>query len=144
MLYLIGGWEGFAVSTCKKTIMSTSISQFVDAFFQPSHIQWQSLSIPNLPKYWSAGATLGGCLLAVGGMKELTKPPKRKSVVSSVHAYCPFTSSWVLVGKLPQPLYSSITATLPTGELLVIGGRSSSGRVTSTTYKCSLSVPMQQ
>ena len=68
-------------------------------------------------------------------------PPKAKPVV---HAYCPFTSSWVLIGELPQPLCSCTTATLPTGELLVVGGGSSSSEATSTTYKCSLSVPMQQ
>ena len=146
MLYLIGGAEGSTVSTHKETVMSTSIPQLVDACLQPSRIQWQSLSIPNVPNYLSAAASLGGCLLVVGGKKDLTIPlkPKSDSVVSSVHAYCPFTSSWVLVGELPQPLYSCVTATLPTGELVVIGGISSSGWANSTTYKCSLSVPMQQ
>ena len=144
MLYLIGGAEGFTVSTYKKTVMSTSIPQLVDSCLLPSRIQWRSLSIPSVPYYKSASASLGGCLLVVGGMKDLALPPKPKSVVTSVHAYCPFTSSWVLVGELPQPLYACITATLPTGELLVIGGISSSNVLTSTAYKCSLSVPMQQ
>ena len=143
-LYLIGGVEGSTLGTYKKTVMSTSIPQLVDACLQPSRIQWKSLSIPNVPNYLSTAASLGGCLLVVGGTKDRSMPPTPKSVISSVHAYCPFTSSWVLIGELPQPLYSSITATLPTGELLVVGGGSSSGRANSTTYKCSLSVPMQQ
>ena len=81
--------------------------------------------------------------MVVGGVKVLTWPPSIPKTVSSVHAYCPFTSSWVLVGELPQPLCDCITATLPTGELLVIGGWSSSGDiviVSNTTYKCSMSM----
>ena len=81
--------------------------------------------------------------MVAGGVKDPTFPPKPDSIVSSVHAYCPFTSSWVLVGELPQPLYSCITATLPTGELLVMGGVTPSGEATNTIYKYSLSMPTQ-
>ena len=143
MLYLVGGCEGNAVSTYKKRIMTTSIPQLLETCLQPSPVQWNCLPISNIPNYLSTAGSLGGCLMVVGGVKDLTWPPKPKSVVSSVHAYCPFTSSWVLVGELPQPLCTCITATLPTGELLVIGGRSSSGdrgMATNTTYKCSLSM----
>lgn len=101
-------------------------------------IQWQNLAIPNVPHYKSTAATLGGTLLVVGGVKDRTVFPNPKSVVHSLHAYCPFTSSWVLAGVLPQPVYQCIIATLPTGELLVIGGRSSSGRESDTVYRCSL------
>ena len=79
----------------------------------------------------------------MGGVNDLVFPPKPKSIVSSVHAYCPFTSSWVLVSELPQPLYGFVAVLLPTGELLVIGGGSpTDGRVKkiNTTYKCSLSM----
>ena len=146
VLYLVGGCEGAESSTCKKTVMSTSIPQVLDACFQPSPIQWQSLAIPNTPRYWSTAGSLGGSLLVVGGATDLTFPPKPKSIVSSVHAYCPFTSSWVRVGELPQPLYGFVAVTLPTGELLVVGGGSpSDGSVkkSNATYKCSLSMFMQ-
>ena len=144
MLYLVGGYEGARLNTHKKTVMSTSIPQLLETCLQPSPTQWQSLPIPNVPYYKSTAASLGGCLLVVGGIKDLTIPPKPNSIVSSVHAYCPFTSSWVLVGELPQPLYRCITTTLPTRELLVMGGRSSSDIkniwVTDNTYKCSISM----
>ena len=144
VLYLIGGAEGTVMGIFKKTVMSTSIPQLLDACLQPSTVQWRSLSIPDVPNYWSTAASLGGCLLVVGGQKGLlTWPPKPNSVITSVHAYCPFTSSWVLVGELPQPLYACITASLPTRELLVIGGVTPSGRATNTTYKCLLSIPAQ-
>ena len=143
MLYLVGGYEGYDRSTYKKTVMSTSIPQLLETCLQPSPIQWQRLPIPNVPYYRSTAASLGGCLLVVGGVKSMTFPPKSNSVVSSVHAYCPFTTSWVLVGELPQPSYNCATATLPTGELLVIGGVSPSRMATHTSYKCSLSMLMQ-
>ena len=141
ILYLVGGCEGSEWSTYKRTVMSTSIPQLLDTCIQPSPIQWQSLPIFNIPYYWSNAASLGECLVVVGGVKNPSFPPKPNSLVSSVYAYCPFTSSWVLVDKLPQPLCFCITATLHTGELLVIGGESfcdNSIKVTDTTYKCSL------
>ena len=146
VLYLVGGYEGDGLSTLKKTVLqlSTSIPQLLETCLQPSSTQWQSLSIPNVPHYKSTAASLGGCLLVVGGVK--TWPPQPNSIVSSIHAYCPFTSSWVLVGELPQPRCNCITVTLPTGELLMIGGWTPSGdgmEITDTTYKCSLSVPTQ-
>ena len=85
---------------------------------QPSRtppVQWQSGSIPDVPHYWSSAASLGGCLLAMGGVNVLSD-----AVVSSVHAYCPYSSSWVCVGQLPQPLAVCTTVILPTGELLVL------------------------
>jgi hypothetical protein len=140
MLYLVGGYETREVASYKKMVLSTLIPQLVETGLQSSPTSWKSLSISNIPNYRPTAASLGGCLLVVGGMKDVTHwPPKPKSVVSSVHAYCPSTSSWVLVGQIPQPLFDCTTAALPTGELLVIGGGISSGRATNTTYKCSLS-----
>ena len=142
MLYLVGGFEYHSMHSDTKTVLSASIPQLLETCLQPSPIQWQSLPISNVPHYSSTAASLGGCLLAVGGRRErlLTFPLNPDSVVSSVHAYCPFTSSWVLVGQLPQPLFSCTTATLPTGELLVMGGTSHSCEATDTNYKCSLSL----
>ena len=143
MLYLVGGYKGTGWDTCTKTVISISVPHLLETCLQPSPdpIQWQRLPIPEIPNYESTAASLGGCLLTMGGLKELVWPP---TIVSSVHAYCPFTSSWVLVGDLPRSLYSCITTTLPTGELLVIGGVTSDGTVKlmNTMYKCSLSVVM--
>ena len=153
MLYLMGG-HGREKDRLnlqykhKKTVMSTSIPQLLQTCLQPSPTQWQNLPIPNVPNYGSTAASLGGCLLVVGGRKDLIWSPKSKPVISPVHAYCPSTSSWVLVGGLPhdQPLCDCIIATLPTGELMVIGGwtlSSSYFGVINAAYKCSLSMLMQ-
>jgi N-acetylneuraminic acid mutarotase len=142
VLYLVGGYEGTGMTSYKKTVLSILIPQLLESNLQSSPKLWQDLSITNIPNYISAAASLGGCLLVVGGVKDPGWPPKPESVVSSVHAYCPSTSSWVLVGELPQPLYHCITATLPTGELLVMGGMTPSVAATNTTFKCSLSVSL--
>jgi hypothetical protein len=142
VLYLVGGYEKEERNSYKKTVLSALIPQLLETNLQSSPTQWQSLSITNIPNYKPVAASLGGCLLVVGGVKDLAFPPKHNSVVSSVHAYCPSTSSWVLIGQLPQPLFHCTTATLPTGELLVIGGATSTGGPTNTTYKCSLSIPL--
>ena len=138
VLYLVGGFDYAETST--KTVLCASIPQLLESCLQPSRtspVQWQSLSIPDIPNYWSTAASLGGCLLVLGGN---TKPNISVGPsLSSVHAYCPSSSSWVLVGELPQPLARCITATLPTGELLVTGGMSNQGPST-TTYKCCLSI----
>ena len=54
----------------------------------------------------------------------------------AVHACS--VAAWILFGDLPQPRSHCTTATLPTGEFLVIGGISTL-EVTDTAYKCSLS-----
>ena len=142
VLYLVGGYKGKTLQSYTKTVLSASIPHLLESCLQPSRsstppVQWQSLSISDTPNYWSTPASLGGCLLVVGGN---TKPAIFVgSKVSSVHAYCPSSSSWVLVGELAQCLAHCITATLPTGELLVTGGVSTQG-VSTTTYKCCLSM----
>ena len=141
VLYLFGGYETNAVGSYTKTVMSASIPQLLKSCLQPSQtppVQWQSGSIPDVPHYGSTAASLGGCLLVVGGRRK-KEEPTAGSLVSSVHAYCPLSSSWVCAGQLPQPLTECITVTLPTGELLVLGGRSSH-EWSKTAYKCCLSV----
>ena len=141
VLYLVGGYEENTPGSFTRSVISVSISQLLEFCLQSSRappVQWQSGSIPDVPHYGMTAASLGGCLLVMGG---ITKPNKYfGETVSSVHAYCPSSSSWVCVGELPQPLAMCITVTLPTGELLVLGGRSSQRKVSKTTYKCCLSL----
>ena len=137
VLYLVGGYEGKTKESHKKTVMSTSIPQLLESCLQPSRtprVQWQSGSIPDVPYYRPAAASLGGCLLVVGGYSI----PKFDHY-SSVHAYCPSSSSWVRVGELPQPLGRGTTVSLPTGELLIVRCWWSRSEVISA-YKCCLSV----
>ena len=142
VLYLVGGYEGKTKGSRKKTVMSTSIPQLLESCLQPSRtppVQWQSGSIPDVPYFYSTAASLGGCLLVVGGYSIL-KFGHYRSPVSSVHAYCPSSSSWVCVGELPRPLGVGTTVSLPTGELLIVGGWLSQSKLITSAYKCCLSV----
>ena len=139
VLFLVGGYSGSGGDTYTKTVMSVSIPQLLESCIQPSSaslIQWRSNSIPDVPYFFSSAATLGGCLLVVGGNTSSSFLEGTK--VSSIHAYCPSSSSWVVIGELPRPLRSCIIATLPTGELLVMGGRNQHNIPNNTVYRGTL------
>ena len=85
---------------------------------------WKRLS--DAPHPYSSTAVFGNRLIAVS------------SSSSSIHAYSPHTQSWVHVGDMPVGLCSTCTAVLPTGELMVIGGRSGTSMKESYVYKTSL------
>jgi hypothetical protein len=74
-LYLVGGYKGNRMKSYKKTVLSALIPQLLKTGLQSSPAQWQSLSITNIPNYRSSAASLGGCLLAVGGVKDLIRWP---------------------------------------------------------------------
>ena len=78
-------------------------------------VEWKKL--PNPPYLIYTLASISGCLLAVGGGEEKIHPTK------AIHGYCPVTNTWSIVGELPEPRRDCITALLPSGELLVMGGR---------------------
>ena len=104
----------------KHSVLSASISSILeqDTRAAESVPVWRVLA--KIPHYHSTAATLGGCLLAVGGKSkdDLTKGKAK----DSVHAYSPLNSCWLHIGDLPLPVCWCTTASLPTGQLLVIGG----------------------
>ena len=87
---------------------------------------WKRL--PDVPCVYSSIAVFGNRLIAVGGGYTPS---------SSIHAYSLHTQSWVHVGNMPVGLYSTCTAVLPTGDLMVIGG-SSGTFMESYVHKASL------
>ena len=89
---------------------------------------WRML--PNTLRYNPAAAVLAGNLLAMGGWEESRGRERRKEV----YVYSMSTDSWIYISNLPAPQACSIVATLPSGELLVIGGYSDHGDV-KTVYR---------
>ena len=79
---------------------------------------WKRL--PEVPLALSSAAAFENCLLAVGGYPYS----------SAIHAYSPFTESWVHVGDMPIACESTCTVVLPTGELLALGGWTNTGSTT--------------
>ncbi len=125
--YLLGG--GDTPDTSIKTVLSASLSSLVHKVMshpqqpaassqQDGHISvWKTL--PDIPVVASAAASLGGCLLAVGGGDE-----QEDELTPAVHVYIPPTNSWVKLtgGELPQPLGVLTTVQLSHNELLTCGG----------------------
>ena len=110
--YLMGGCEQ------EKVIYYASLdSLVVSCRSKPLLSVWNEL--PDVPHDCSSIAVFGNRLIAVGG----GNPPN-----SSIHAYSPNTQSWVHVGDMPVGAYSTCTAVLPTGDLMVIRGWSGTSR----------------
>ena len=123
--YLMGGvGQG-------KEVYYASLDSLV-ASCQPSEKPLPSVwkRLPDVPHDYSSTAVFGNRLIAVGGGYP--------SPSSSIHAYSPHTQSWLHVGDMPVELYSTCTEVLPIGELMVIGGESSTSTRESCVYKTSL------
>ena len=119
-----------------RSVITTSVPKLLDMCLQTSQLdnteQWQSL--PDTPNYCSGAASLGGCLFAIGGQSK----PYAGNVYTSVHAYCPSSSSWLHVRDLPQPHTDCGAVTLSTGELVVIGGEEANFDASTAVYKGSI------
>ncbi len=127
-LYLLGGCNTLGFDPTK-TVLSASISSLVHKAMshpqqpaasspQDGHTSlWKTL--PDIPVKGSAAASLGGCLLAVGGADEQEDKP-----TPAFHVYFPPTNSWVKLtaGELPQPMCFLTTVQLSHNELLTCGG----------------------
>ena len=112
-LYLVGG-------TLSKQVLiahlPTITMQTPD--ITKSSAQWQPL--PPAPLEWSAGITLHGSLLAIGGNDGTDSS-------TAIYIYQPDTKEWSKVGNLPTGRSHCSSTLLPSGEILVAGGFNSSG-----------------
>ena len=114
LYYLMGGWGQ------DTSVFYTSLQSLVDKAIQhpptsPTNTDQPSVwkTLPNTPHPHSSTTIFGGALVAVGGR------PNR----SSLHLYSPLTQSWLPAGEMPVGVDCTCTVTLPTGEMMVIGGR---------------------
>ena len=87
-------------------------------------------SIKYAPYEWCSVTTFGRALVAVGGWDNGKK--------NSLHMYDPVTRSWVHAGVIPEAVDCTCTVTLPSGEMLVIGGRTEVTVHSPLVYKASL------
>ena len=117
--YLVGGHH-------RRFIMCASLSSFFQSATphnQPSpDAQQQSVwtMLPDLPHRYSALTSINigeGTLLALGGFDDEGSPSH------DIHAYNPSTKSWMIVGRLPQTCYDATAELLPSGQVILIGGR---------------------
>ena len=116
--YLMGGYEQ------EEEVYYASLDSLIVTYRSKSLLSvWKRLS-----NVLSSTTVFGNRLIAVGGGDPAS---------SSIHAYSPHTQSWVHVGDMPVELDSTCTAVLPTGDLMVIGGRSGTS-IKSSVHNASL------
>ena len=113
-LYLVGG-------TLNKTLVA-NLPDIIHSSTSATTKPWRTLPAPPLER--SAAITVHGALLAVGGCHG-NEPS------TAIHVYQPVTNSWSKVGDLPCPRSHCACTLLPSGELLVAGGRDSNGNLTA-------------
>ncbi len=91
---------------------------------------WKTL--PDVPFKNSSTTVFAEALLAVGGSSTMERAN------SSIFMYSPLTCTWVKVGEMPRALHSTCSITLPTGEMMVIGGLSWSTGFSNRVHKVTL------
>ena len=119
IFYLVGGgWQG-------NSIFYSSLQTVIDELSSPSITIWNTLS--DTPHQYSSIAICKGTLVAIGG--DLT---------ASLHVYCPHTKKWQRMdSEFPEAINGTCSITLPTKQIIVIGGWGSDGR-SPRIYKASL------
>ena len=112
---------GYVVTSSKQVFrvsLPNIVSQTVDQYTtSKSPALWCRL--PDTPLENSAAISLRGYLLAVGGSHD-------NSTRTDIHLYQPESEQWIKVGDLPNAREYCSCVVLPSGELLVAGGRESS------------------
>ena len=118
-LYLAGGCVGVGEPT--KSVLTCSVSDLLS----PPSLGASSLSLANKTGVWkrvrhlpvtgSTLITLGGHLLAIGGVDS-------GRTIAAVHCYDNHTDSWRGVSEMKKPRWRCLAAVLPGDQLLVVGG----------------------
>jgi hypothetical protein len=126
-LYLMGGVsQGTLVYYCD---VNSFASQAKAKTEKPNVTSlWESFTVAS-PR--SCSASYGNQLISIGGGKN-------RFVSRGIMAYSTLTETWTRVGELPVALCDSSCIVVPsTGDLLLVGGRTTSGR-NARVYKASL------
>ncbi len=114
-LYLMGGYDHTEPT---KTVQHVDLNELiVKALSNPdTPTLWQT--IEDTPLMKSAPLSIGRSLLAVGGWDD------KSNTSSWIRLYQPDTRRWVKVGDLPTARYHCTCSVLPSGEVIVAGGKS--------------------
>ena len=91
--------------------------------------EWTNLC--DLPHGGCGLGSINRCLLAVGG--GVWPNP-----ITTIIGFSPITNTWKTVGELPEPRCDCTTVLLPTGELLVMGGRGGPWSPTNKVWRAAI------
>ncbi len=132
-VYMVGGYKNNSPHGYTRTVTHAPIQGLLryqpvsdpkpKSKSQPVDI-WKTLE--DVPHFFTSTTSIGGCLIAVGGQSESLGAT---SCVTSVYVYSPISETWRRFGDLPTACTMCATASLPTGELLVMGGCTNNGLV---------------
>ena len=90
----------------------------------------------SLPSCNTSIVILKGRLLAIGGSSD----PLSRTPTAAIHSYSCANNSWMVVENLPSLLAHTLTAVLPTNEMVVVGGEKGFRRVCCKTYFSQLDI----
>ena len=121
-LYLGGGFIG--LTEVSKSVLTCSLTDLLPP--QSLGVRLRTLSLATKPGVWheiknlpvaqSTLNTLGGHLLAIGGVSD------SHVFTADVHHYDHQTDSWHVISEMKNKRYRPLSAVLPEDHLLVIGG----------------------
>ena len=139
MCYVIGGGTQKGVSNVAACaplpVLTKSVEGHQASTSQPSPSSavWEVL--PDCPLCGSTAAQLGGCVLALGGMQ-----PDSAKGSTDVHLYSPSSNCWRRATgvKLPIASFYATTTTLPSGDIMLIGGHENPYSRLDTVYIASI------
>ena len=103
-----------------KSVFSTSLSAVTTRLSSSAQTIWETL--PDVPYPASCIAILQSTLVAIGGgyLPQIT---------ASLHIYCPQSEQWVkMATELPEAIRMTCSISLPTDEIIIIGGFGNNGR----------------
>ena len=138
MWYLTGGLTGFGtlITNTDTVVHSVSLQALTERAASPQRdgpSPWNKLI--DVPNKMMAIASATGGLVTFGGyglVSYMATTYTRR--LPDVHVYFAPTKSWKAIGKLPYYLYSTCAVTLPSGEVMLCGGRAYNHGDVDTVY----------
>lgn len=114
-LFFLGGYRASTANSASNVAHTASLTHITS----PSGISpyvWKRL--PPTPHFQSTAGLISSCIVAVGGSSS----PYQLPVYNSVYVYSTSSDTWIKVGELPYAACHVTVTSLPTGEILVLGG----------------------
>ena len=81
----------------------------------PTASIWQHFT--DAPRYASTVASLGGCLLALGGTDENLRHKSK-----AVHVFSSLNNTWIRMEDVPIECFACAAVRLGSGEVMIVGG----------------------
>ena len=133
--------------TSSKSITSVSLPALIaSAISDKSHHDltiWTAL--PDLPFYVSTLFSIGKMLVTIGGRLEGSPSSvfermklKSSKLCAHIHVFNPRSNQWVKVGELPETVFDCACIMLPSGKLLVAGGKTDTDERSHSVYVASI------